>query len=392
MTHFNDTNAKLMIRLAEKKLLEAYPFYARLINSWQKISADCDTMGVAIKESAIHLSYNPEFVSRLTLESLCATLIHEANHVVLGHVHLDPRRFGNSNALMVACEVSANEFVRDSQDLPGSPLLLKDWNLPPGESTIKRYHRLYLDLRCAKPHVKAMDNHGQWGNSDAGQTRRQKRMINTLIEKALTGMDSEHLNELPLGILKAINSISTQGTVAGKITEALTGKRRSGISWYSILQPHFNVVRKPDFSWPPRRMPHLTGIIPGHRLSRKKLVVMAAVDTSGSMDISTINAIKAELDHIASFTRVILVQCDTEISNITPDYKPGGLVDIQGRGGTDLCPPFSLFNQYPVGLMIYFTDGQGPGPPTQPHIPVIWCLSQEGSPPVSWGRVVKMKQ
>ena len=43
----------------------------------------------------------------------------------------------------------------------------------------------------------------------------------------------------------------------------------------------------------------------------------------------------------------------------------------------------------PVRIIV-FTDGCGPAPVKSPAVPVIWCLTPDGQPPVVWGRVVEM--
>ena len=70
-----------------------------------------------------------------------------------------------------------------------------------------------------------------------------------------------------------------------------------------------------------------------------------------------------------------VVECDAEI---TAEYRfAGSLEELQGRGGTDLCPPLEpqVLRRVRPDVVVYFTDGDGPAPDLAPKVPVIWCLT-----------------
>ena len=81
-----------------------------------------------------------------------------------------------------------------------------------------------------------------------------------------------------------------------------------------------------------------------------------------------------------SNVRIILVECDADIQNIS--FIEAGermkLDTIQGGGGTDFRPVFDLIGNYDIDLIIYFTDGHGIYP-KKPVIepPVLWVLSED---------------
>jgi len=382
------TPARVILGLAGKNLLSRCPFYARIINYWRKLPFQQDTIGVAAVGEAIHLFYNPEFVCGLEIDSLTAVLEHELYHVLFGHIFLDKSLFENQTALLIACEVTANEYVFDQKKLPGEPLFLSDWGLPPKESTMARYRRLCLDSKCIENEVTSLDSHTNWGNGTSLKER--KKILRDQIKKALESTAPAEIMTLPKKVWESIEDIVDAGNIPGGQQERLSNSNNAHLPWISLLQPYMSLFRKHTFAWPSRRLPHLSGIVPGHRRAQKKPSILVAVDTSGSMDIAIVDCIRAELDTIAGLSKVILVECDTVITRIYTDFKPGQMNEITGRGGTDLCPPFELLNQYTIDLFIYFTDGEGTAPVHAPSVPVIWCLTHEGNPPVPWGRVVKM--
>lgn len=117
---------------------------------------------------------------------------------------------------------------------------------------------------------------------------------------------------------------------------------------------------------------------------------MAVLDTSGSISTAMLEAIAGELDRLASYHAVTVVECDAAVQAIYV-YR-GRLTAVRGRGGTDLRPPFdpALLRQVCPEVVVYFTDGGGPAPDAPPAVPVIWCLTPGGQRPAQWGRVLRL--
>jgi predicted metal-dependent peptidase len=98
------------------------------------------------------------------------------------------------------------------------------------------------------------------------------------------------------------------------------------------------------------------------------------------MSSALLAQIASELDRLAVYHRVTVVECDAAVHAITP-YR-GHLPHVHGRGGTDLRPPFapSVLRQVRPDVVVYFTDGWGPAPATPPPVSVVWCLTPAGLP------------
>jgi len=151
------------------------------------------------------------------------------------------------------------------------------------------------------------------------------------------------------------------------------------------------MARRPAFGRPPRRYPHLAGIVPGQARRRLRPVVLAAVDTSGSLTDAMLADISAELGVMARNFVVTVVECDTVIHAVYRYSEP--ITAVHGRGGTDLRPPLEtgFLRRHGADLVVYFTDGEGPGPETPPAVPVVWCLTENGTNRTGWGREVRMR-
>ena len=84
-----------------------------------------------------------------------------------------------------------------------------------------------------------------------------------------------------------------------------------------------------------------------------------------------------------------VVECDTSIHAV---YRYRPIKKVYGRGGTDLRPPLDpkFLRKHKADLAVYFTDGYGPAPAVRPRIPVIWCLTEGGEKPSTWGEEIRM--
>lgn len=81
---------------------------------------------------------------------------------------------------------------------------------------------------------------------------------------------------------------------------------------------------------------------------------------------------------------------------ITPENpNDQGKFTIQGRGGTDLRPPFEWVDKQRqagenVDALIYMTDGYGPLPVRGVGYPVVWVMTKEGNLRPAFGQVIEI--
>ena len=420
-----------MLEITQHRLVRDYPFHASFVSRWRlHPTFDIDTLGVAVKDAAIQFYYNPDFIVKCSFPELIGALHHEVNHLLFGHVFLDRTRFPDSDSLIIAEEVTVNEWIREP--LPGYPILLKDFpQLPPNEDTVTRYNRLvstpknyfrktdsvdipsYSQSNSAEQRpnfvpnklkkvpddrvpgtVFPFDDHSLWNQSTPSLVERVTLSI--MISDAVEQLTDEQKANLSPMIRQHIHNITSGiGTPSGlEIWSSTTG---SSVNWKKLLRQYLQEATelRPIFTRPPRRFPELIGVIPGriHHLSCAR--VMVVIDTSGSMSSQVLKAIATEVEYLIKLYDVTIVQCDFQIQGVYPVTR-GSMVwkemiqYFKGRGGTDLRPPFTsgLLGKINPDVVLFFTDGYGPAPESAPYVPVIWCLLPEGQRPVEWGRVV----
>ncbi|MBC7345785.1 MAG: hypothetical protein H5U03_10275 [Clostridia bacterium] len=121
---------------------------------------------------------------------------------------------------------------------------------------------------------------------------------------------------------------------------------------------------------------------------------LVAIDTSGSMTDDQLSEVLSNLLAIKkiSGTKIWVVWGDMrKVGGPVPIERVGKQIKLGGRGGTDLCWPFKLADEMRLPIMVYFTDGYGPAPPTA-HQRTLWVLTKDGQRPAKFGDVVVMSK
>lgn len=435
------------------------------------------TMGVYWAHGAVQLVWAPSFVNRISDNELAGVLLHEVHHVVLRHPFVfpphaqgEPGPDYDTRAALIAQEVSVNEFVT-SLPLPGQPLLLEDFvgecpALEPYESTRSRYQKLHDPVRArhdyearkklreqveelvataldpipdqagegsAATHTvgraalsqsasptsdslvglmgRLIDSHAGWDSfRKAGVVARLATAV--AVSEAL----AKHGHLLPSDVRALIRTAHQQpGITAGGFEESLPGLAKSRLSWQHILRQVLAVDydREITFLRPPRRFPEMVGVLPGVRRTPTKLKLMAAVDTSGSMSVATLDVIAAELRVLAEAYDVAIVEFDCIIQRRYRLETANGQHDdpsiqsllgsFRGRGGTSFHPLFArdtldwAADGGELSAVLVFSDGHGPAPQEAPATRTIWVLMDEDARhdrgggvcrPAPWGEVI----
>ncbi len=376
------------IRLAQERMASKYPFHIALLGRMHIVaSPPVGTMAVQAEGEQLALLFSPDYIFSISIAELVGVLLHEVLHVLFGHLSMTADDYPNQAALAIAQEVTVNEYI--VEPLPGKPVLLKDFPmLPPGESTEERYRRL-ADILPEAQAIQTLDNHHPWGDAGDAQTTRQAVRQAIEVALALAGPDNapEELREF----------LADQGIgdVAGTQLDSVSKGRRRNVDWRTLLRRYVGQVLevRPTYARLPRRFPELVGIVPGQARQASKPKILAVIDTSASLTTELHSLIDGELHQLAKNSEILEVECDSRIHRVYAYDRRDGLRDVQGRGGTDLRPPFerAFLRQHQPDLVVYLTDGYGPVPKYKPRIPVIWCLVPGGQVPTYWGRVIHIQ-
>lgn len=312
---------------------------------------------------------------------------HELNHVLFQHIFAPPAR--DRRARVIAEEVTANEWVIGP--LPGHPITLALFPaLPSNEDTDTRYRKLARAGTATLPTIITLDDHDLWAEA-RGQATRARLAVQAHVQEAAATVNAAEWESLPVPLRRHIHQM-IPGNGRSHATEAVDALAAGRLDWPRALRRYLGreLRQTATYARPPRRLPEMAGLIPGKAQRFARPVVMAVIDTSASMSKELLSLIGAELGRLAATTEVIVVECDAAIRR---SYRYAGrLREVQGRGGTDLRPPFApafVRSQHP-DLIVVFTDGHGPAPAAPPSIPVIWCITPDGARPAPWGRYLNL--
>jgi len=353
------------------------------------------TMAVGLTRRAQPvLFFNPRFTLRISRGQCKGVLLHEINHVLFGHVNDQPvEALEHTHAWMLACEVTANEFI--PYPLPGHPITLGRLGLEPMQSTLERFEQLRVrdDLpatSCSGPILTQALEDDPENHRDIS--------FNALRYPAGVLLDAAELVADEVDRCTAAAVVKHAGIHAGRISSFLEPEGLPTLPWHDYLKKLAKGlrVRISTMRYPSRRAPDRIGIVPGRRSQREDPVVLAAVDTSGSMTNAELSQVADELTGLLrERVRVAYIQCDTRI--VLDQWLRGSEAPrtALGRGGTDLRPPFSrsVLARYQPDLIVYFTDGYGPAPTSPPPgLQVLWVLTgAQPTLPARYGKVVCMR-
>lgn len=414
--------AKIKLTRAMGILVRTHPFHGHVASGWRaRPDAAVQTMGVYWACGGIQLIWSPDFVNGISEMEVAGVLLHEVHHVVLRHMFIFPEHAApppdfDAYAAVIAQEITVNEFV--TLPLPGSPYQLNEYiqqnpecGLQPFESTRERYRKLYDAARARQHHADReklkqtiqqqldemlggrTDSHAGWGTFKEGGATAQLA-VSVATAQALAHHGHSLSDELK-NMIHLANKLA--GTTAGGTLESLARTARARLSWPRILRRLLATDHESEatFLRPPRRFPTMVGVLPGSRRIEKKLRILAAIDTSGSMSAATLDEIAAELRVMAGSYDVSVVEFDCEIQRryrLQASERRGSgsgdrtavgndpLAAMQGRGGTSFFPVFETgtlewaADGGELSGIVLFTDGFGPAPDRPPREPVIWVL------------------
>ncbi|MDP2342285.1 MAG: VWA-like domain-containing protein [Deltaproteobacteria bacterium] len=391
--HDAERSAAGALAIAEQRMLSKYAFHARLLATWdRRASRETETMGVTVRRGRVSLLYAPEFVVGCTILELVGVLLHEVNHVVFGHLLMTREDFPDRRALIIAQEVTVNEHVLEP--LPGAPIILSMFpQLPEGESTKRRYERLAQVGGGAGEQPNTLDDHAHW--EAAAKDPHAAKSIAASVLEAREIMSNDEWAAVADDVRDAaeamVAALVGRGVGAGTESRAVDGGTPR-VNWRAVLRRFVGsaMERESTLAWPSRRLPHLVGTVPGSRNRPKKPRLMAVIDTSGSITPQLLADISQELLALRALVEVLVVECDFEVHRVYRMTAP--IVNVQGGGGTDLCPPLHehFISEQRAELVVYFTDGFGPAPEQAPRVPVLWSIVPGGQKPATWGSVVQM--
>lgn len=364
---------------AFKRLQIKSPFYGLFCLSLPKRTTDkVPTLAVARKGLNCELLVNPEFWDTLTDDEQIAVLTHELSHICLQHMILH-ESFPNKELFNIAADMEVNSYI---QGLPAGCVLASKFGLPNGKGTKFYYEELQKQGRGGGKGdgnstggyppgfsgCKSIDDHSDWEKEFSNLPEATKQLISNTINSVVKSTAEQIIRQ--------------HGTIPSELSEIvdnLLKKKPEIFNWKAyfrrMLGSIYDVAIKTTRRKPSKRFEGAAGI-----QHRKKVSILVAVDTSGSVLTKELQDFFNEIYYIyKAGARVTILECDAKINKVV-EYDGKHIPEIVGRGGTSFQPPvdYYLKHRKDYASLIYFTDGYADIPDNTPA-GLVWVITSNGN-------------
>lgn len=372
----------MKIERAYKRLLIENPFYGLFLLGLSKvINRSVETACVRKRGINCELVINPDYWETQDDTQQLNLLCHEVYHIVFQHMFLWDS-FPNKDILGLATDCEVNSYL---SNLDNSWVVPSIWNLPEKQGTKFYYEEILKqdppqqqqqqsngggsgdsqDNKDGMPQTK--DDHTQWGKDFQECSDAEKQLIQNQINNQIK--------------TAAEQTIKMRGTIPAemkKIVDELFKPKPRIFDWKSYFRRMLGSIYDINIKKTRRkesiRFPDSAGI-----KHKKKISILVAVDTSGSVNDDELRDFFSEITYIyKTGARITILECDAKI---TANYEYTGkwTGKIHGRGGTDFQPVIDYYrkNMKDYAALVYFTDGECSIPDNVPR-DTIWVITSEG--------------
>ncbi len=385
-----------------------HPLYAAILMQQQRLITNrVDTCAV----DGRNLFVNPEFFGELTEPERIFILAHEAAHLW----KMDPLRFTAligeepETADYISAQVAGDLIINNILEASGIGLLPESGLIDPIPFTGRKVSRQKIKdysleklYKIVRSFCKIVDVDG--GGGETGRCMPYDLGDNGGPEVTPEQAKQNIENDL-LAAAESVKDLLPGSESADMAKEFLDNFATYSVDWKQELRKYITEslgLSRQDFSFrrPRRRYIHEDIYLPC-RVGKGKLVLVIAVDTSGSMDAERMTAAYSEIKKILAAAKektsdltLHVIECDAAVHGHHV-YKlsdiPENLPDPRGGGGTAFLPVFRSIEKKKIrpNLMVYLSDMEvcDINNAKKPSYPVIFlnCSGDErGSNLVDW--------
>ncbi len=376
-----------MIKISDiiKYMLVTDPFYGIFLMGVNvEENNNISTLCVARDGFNIKLMYNSSYLESLSNELRISALKHEIHHIMFKHI-FDFYSFEDKKLANIAMDAEVNGYLEVTDK---NWIHAEDFGYENFLGTNEYYRLLsekFDDINCNF----SFSGFGSGSDdSDDGSEKTQKTAPGSHewesgFSECTSAEKDIILNKIDFMISEAKNSTERNccGNVPGFVSELLKNKRKLErvVPWHQYLRNklgiEYDIICKRTRKRQNRFFPDSMG-----KKKKRKVNILVAIDTSGSLTTSQFYTFVSEINHIYHMGASIdILTCDTDINEI---YRYKGKIDhIKGRGGTDFNPPIDYYikNKRIKGyeLLVYFTDGGADLPANRPKN-MVWVIDKGG--------------
>lgn len=356
----------MKIEKAYKKLLIENPFYGLFLLGLSKV-IDRSTGTACVRRKGINceLVINPDYWETQDEVQQMNLLQHEVYHIVFQHMFLY-NSFSNKEVLGLATDCEVDSYLTNLDDSWVVPSL---WNLSDKEGTKFYYEEILKKMSSNNDEIpQTKDDHSQWKKDFNECSNAEKQLIQNQINGQIK--------------VAAEQTIKMQGTIPAELkvlVDELFKPKPRVFDWKSYFRRMLGSIYDINIKKTRRkesiRFPESAGI-----KHKKKVSILIAVDTSGSVSNEELKDFFSEITYIyKTGARITILECDADIS-ANYEYTGKWTGEIHGRGGTNFQPVIDYYrkNKKNYAALVYFTDGECRIPSNVPR-DTIWVITSAGN-------------
>ena len=365
----------MKIEKAYKKLLIESPFYGLFLLGLSKvIDESVETACVRKRGINCELVINPEYWETLDDIQQLNLIQHEIYHIVFQHMFMIPF-FKNHEVLNVAADCEVNSYLQNLDDTWIVPSMFN------AESKLgtKVYYDIIMNQtppplsqggggsNCSNGLPDTKDDHSSWDKEFKECSDAEKQLIQNQINSQIK--------------TAAEQTMKMRGTIPAEmkaIVDELFKPKPRVFDWKAYFRRMLGSIYDINIKKTRRkesiRFPGAAGI-----KHKKKVSILVAVDTSGSLNDEELKDFFSEITYIyKAGARITILECDAAIS-ANYEYTGKWTGKVHGRGGTDFQPVIDYYrkNMKDYAALVYFTDGMCSIPNNVPR-DTIWVITSAG--------------
>lgn len=317
--------------------------------------------------------FNEKFLKSLKSSEQNALMLHEVLHMAL--LHVSRRQSRNPHIWNIAADIVVNDLIiRNTKfKLPNGAIIEPEY----ADKSVEHIYEVLLKNNKYKQYQLLISDVGEQaeGMEGMGLNAEEQQEIESYWRDKIQVLQNGDLNE---------EGSSGQGNIPAGMSQEIEVFLEPEVDWRHALWRH--VGKTPaDFDDLDRRFLYRGLYLEG--LLTEALEVSVCIDTSGSISRRLLDQFLGELKGILS--SYPHVKCDLFFADCSVDgpYEIHSIEEmppVSGFGGTSFVPFFNYLEKNNDNLMgshkvsIYFTDGYGDFPTTEPKDPTMWLVSKDG--------------
>lgn len=317
--------------------------------------------------------FNEKFLKSLKSSEQNALMLHEVLHMAL--LHVSRRQSRNPHIWNIAADIVVNDLIiRNTKfKLPNGAIIEPEY----ADKSVEHIYEVLLKNNKYKQYQLLISDVGEQAEGMEGM------VLNEEEQQEIESYWRDKIQVLQNGDLNEEGS-SGQGNIPAGMSQEIEVFLEPEVDWRHALWRH--VGKTPaDFDDLDRRFLYRGLYLEG--LLTEALEVSVCIDTSGSISRRLLDQFLGELKGILS--SYPHVKCDLFFADCSVDgpYEIHSIEEmppVSGFGGTSFVPFFNYLEKNNDNLMgshkvsIYFTDGYGDFPTTEPKDPTMWLVSKDG--------------